>query len=196
MWTESLWTHSVSAWRQSQCGWNLCGPFLRATVLATVRSCTQTMVDNGKGKGPRTSPSEWVSVQLLYIEWVPTANWQCGQNLDRPFLQAVRFHCLFYITLWNTIFPYQDCNNTLPLAKCLCSWDQEKLDLKIIVISTCNELTEAAKCFGKQWRALICDKGVVSSNITQATCITRISLSCSTGGPFHEWCIYGLGHSL
>ena len=57
----------------------------------------------------------------------------------------------FYITLWNTIFPYQDCNNTLPLAKCLCSWDQEKLDLKIIVISTCSELTEAAKVF---WKAV------------------------------------------
>ena len=49
--------HSVSAWRQSQYGQNLCVPFLRATVLATVRSCTQTIVDNGKRKGLRTSPS-------------------------------------------------------------------------------------------------------------------------------------------
>jgi len=36
------------------------------------------------------------------------------------------------------------------------------LDVKIIVISTCNELTEAAKCFRKQWKALIYDKGVDS----------------------------------
>jgi len=70
------------------------------------------------------------------------------------------------------------------------------LDVKIIVISTCNELTEAAKSFRKQWRALIYDKGVVRSDITQATCITRSSLSCTRGGHSHKWCIYGLGHSL
>ena len=47
----------------------------------------------------------------------------------------------------------------------------------LIVISTCNELTEAAKCFRKQRRALIYDKGVVSSDITQANVSQGVHLA-------------------
>jgi len=80
----------------------------------------------------------------------------------------VRFHYYLiasYITLWSTIFPYQECNNTLPLAVSMLMRSRT-LDVKIIVISTCNELTEAAKCFRKQRRALIYNKGIVRSDIT------------------------------
>jgi len=36
--------------------------------------------------------------------------------------------------------------------------DQEMLVLKIVVISACTEIAEAAKCFREQWRGTNYDK--------------------------------------
>ena len=42
--------------RSLQCGQNLPGPFLRATLPMTVGSCARAMADNGKTKGLITPP--------------------------------------------------------------------------------------------------------------------------------------------
>ena len=63
-----FWHVSINAWQRSlQCGQNLCGPFLRATLPMTVESSARAMAINGKTKALRTPPPRWVSAQLLYV---------------------------------------------------------------------------------------------------------------------------------
>ena len=64
----------------------------------------QPMVDNGKTKGSELHHQGEFSVQLLYVR-VSTkqqSRW-CSQNLRRPFLLAMRFLSLHYITICGTI---------------------------------------------------------------------------------------------
>jgi len=53
--------------RSLQCGQNLRGPFVRATLPMRVGSCARAMADNGETKGLITPPPRWVSAQLLYV---------------------------------------------------------------------------------------------------------------------------------
>jgi len=53
--------------RLLQCGQNLRGPFLRATLPMRVGSCARAMVDNGETKELITPSPKWVSAQLLYV---------------------------------------------------------------------------------------------------------------------------------
>ena len=91
--------------RSLRYGQNLHGPFLRATLQMTVGLCARAMAINGKTKALRTLPPRWVSAQLLYVlvNVRRRSRW-CSQNLRRPFLQAVRFLYLYYIT-WHNFSP-------------------------------------------------------------------------------------------
>ena len=103
-WHRGEFRHvSISTQQRSlRCWQNLRGPFLRATLPMTVRSCARAMVDNGKTKGLITPPPRWVSAQLLYVcvtTWQRSRLW--SQNLCSLFLRAVRL--FIYITLINYI---------------------------------------------------------------------------------------------
>ena len=105
-----FWHVSINARQRSlQCGQNLRGPFLRATLPMTVGSFARLGSDGGQRGDKRdhnpATHTRWVSAPLLYV--CVTSRQQsrgCSQYLCSSFLWAVRlfnFIRLDYITRHN-----------------------------------------------------------------------------------------------
>ena len=114
--TTSQWwvvAHSVSAWRQSQRGWNLCGHIVSVhdgnhkvdgifVGLSWELQCWQQSDrvlkqwwTTGREKGSEPHHQSEFLCNYYTLSECRQQYRQCGQSLHRPFQQAVRFHCLF-----------------------------------------------------------------------------------------------------